>query len=111
MLGVTYSVTAILINVEISHFCLGARLEDFLRASPKFYFTLDFTLPSFALLCSIRLCTGILVVSVLTLIQANVDHTQPILYLAKGIREHCIFWTTAGVHDQGLEPCRLPNSS
>lgn len=68
-----------------------ATLEDFLWASPKFQFTLDFTLPSFTFLCSIHLRTGILVVSVLILIQANVYHTRLVLYLVNGIRQYCIF--------------------
>lgn len=84
MFGIIYSVTALLINVEISHLCLRARLEDFHCASPKFYFNLSFTLPSFTLLSSIHFCTRIPVVYIL--IQANIDHTQPILYLAKRIR-------------------------
>lgn len=75
MFGIIYSVTVILINVEINHLCLRGRLEDFLWANTEFYFTSYFTLPSVALLCSSSFHTGILVISILTLIQVYIGHT------------------------------------
>lgn len=74
MSGIIYSVTVILINVEINHLCLRGRLEDFLWANTEFYFTSYFTLPSVALLCSSSFHTEILVISILILIQVYIGH-------------------------------------